>query len=45
MKEIKVIAKLIANNEVFTYEGKANFDKKNKVIQYQDEHALLKIYL
>lgn len=45
MKEIKVIAKLIANNEVFTYEGKANFDKKNKVIQYQDEHALLTIYL
>ena len=45
MKEIKVIAKLIANNEVFTYEGKANFDKKNQVIQYQDEHALLTIYL
>ncbi len=45
MKEVKVIAKLIANNEEFIYEGKASLDKKNQIIQYEDEHALLTIYL
>ena len=45
MEEVKVIAKLRTNDGVLTFEGKADFDKKKQVIQYQDEHALLTIYL
>ena len=45
MEEVKVIAKLRTNDDVLTFEGKADFDRKKQVIQYQDEHALLTIYL
>ena len=45
MEEVKVIAKLRTNDDVLTFEGKDDFDRKKQIIQYQDEHALLTIYL
>ena len=45
MEEVKVIAKLRTNDDVLTFEGKADFDRKKQVIQNQDEHAVLTIYL
>lgn len=45
MTDILIKSKIKNQDEEVTFEGRGIFDKKKNLIQYQDDHALLTIFL
>ena len=45
MKDVFIKAKIKNKDEELSYEGKGTFDKNKNLIQYQDDKALLTIFL